>query len=63
MQRLDVSGAVRPIYGSLGVRRLIKHICAFGSTFCSNRLQTMEYGAETSSLSAQHNGNEEKERK
>ena len=23
MQRLDVSGAVRPIYGSLGVKRLI----------------------------------------
>jgi len=23
MQRLEVSGAVRPIYGSLGVRRLI----------------------------------------
>jgi hypothetical protein len=24
MQRLEVSGAVRPIYGSLGVKRLIK---------------------------------------
>ena len=24
MQRLEVSGAVRPIYGSLGVRRLSK---------------------------------------
>ena len=24
MQRLEVSGAVRPIYGSLGVRRLIR---------------------------------------
>ena len=24
MQRLDVSGAVRPIYGSLGVKRLKK---------------------------------------
>jgi len=23
MQRLEVSGAVRPVYGSLGVRRLI----------------------------------------
>jgi len=23
MQRLEVSGAVRPIYGSLGVRRLM----------------------------------------
>ena len=26
MQRLEVSGAVRPIYGSLGVKRLIIHI-------------------------------------
>ena len=25
MQRLEVSGAVRPIYGSLGVKRLIQH--------------------------------------
>ena len=24
MQRLEVSGAVRPIYGSLGVKRLIR---------------------------------------
>jgi len=24
MQRLEVSGAVRPIYGSLGVKQLIK---------------------------------------
>ena len=27
MQRLEVSGAVRPIYGSLGVKRLI--LCCF----------------------------------
>ena len=26
MQRLEVSGAVRPIYGSLGVKRLIRQI-------------------------------------
>ena len=26
MQRLEVSGAVRPIYGSLGVKRLIAKI-------------------------------------
>ena len=26
MQRLEVSGAVRPIYGSLGVKRLITKI-------------------------------------
>ena len=25
MQRLEVSGAVRPIYGSLGVKRLIRN--------------------------------------
>ena len=25
MQRLEVSGALRPIYGSLGVKRLIKY--------------------------------------
>ena len=25
MQRLEVSGAVRPIYGSLDVKRLIEH--------------------------------------
>ena len=25
MQRLEVSGAVRPIYGSLGVKRLINY--------------------------------------
>ena len=25
MQRLEVSGVVRPIYGSLGVKRLIEH--------------------------------------
>jgi hypothetical protein len=30
MQRLEVSGAVRPIYGSLGVKRLIKrHVSAY----------------------------------
>ena len=27
MQRLEDSGAVRPIYGSLGVKRLIKAQC------------------------------------
>ena len=27
MQRLEVSGAVRPIYGSLGVKRLIPSVC------------------------------------
>ena len=35
MQRLEVSGAVRPIYGSLGVKRLITKIilrCAVSRT-------------------------------
>jgi len=26
MQRLEVSGAVRPIYGPLGVKRIIQHL-------------------------------------
>ena len=29
MQRLEVSGAVRPIYGSLGVKRLMYHKLRF----------------------------------
>ena len=29
MERLEVSGAVRPIYGSLGVKRLISKINKF----------------------------------
>ena len=29
MQRLEVSGAVRPIYGSLGVKRLNEVLCIF----------------------------------
>jgi len=32
MQRLEVSGAVRPIYGSLGVRRLKLVYCPRYST-------------------------------
>ena len=32
MQRLDVSGAVRPIYGSLGVKRLIAITVSFSLT-------------------------------
>ena len=30
MQRLGVSGAVRPIYGSLGVKRLIEPVLPVG---------------------------------
>ena len=35
MQRLEVSGAVRPIYGSLGVKRLtnLMHIISFYNKF------------------------------
>ena len=35
MQRLEVSGAVRPIYGSLGVKRLIlcSNVISFLNTF------------------------------
>ena len=36
MQRLEVSGAVRPIYGSLGVKRLIPHT--------KGRIQEKDFG-------------------
>ena len=36
MQRFEVSGAVRPIYGSLGVKRLISLFQCFGGTYVSN---------------------------
>ena len=39
MQRLEVSGAVRPIYGSLGVTRLI-------TNFSNTKLQVREYTAK-----------------
>ena len=35
MQRLEVSGAVRPIYGSLGVKRLI--ITCFCQSYTENQ--------------------------
>ena len=39
MQRLEVSDAVRPIYGSLGVKRLmqptVSHLIFIGSYYCS----------------------------
>ena len=40
MQRLEVSGAVRPIYGSLGVKRLtnLMHKILFYSKFIIIRL-------------------------
>ena len=34
MQRLEVSGAVRPIYGSLGVKRLIADTTVGGCIGC-----------------------------
>jgi len=42
MQRLEVSGAVRPIYGSLGVKRLI-HLC---SVFLTPHLATHSYSSQ-----------------
>ena len=39
MQRLEVSSAVRPIYGSLGVKRLIVH---FGVVRRSKAFDTFE---------------------
>jgi len=39
MQRLEVSGAVRPIYGSLGVKRLIFVLVTYYLTFpCSQHI-------------------------
>ena len=42
MQRLEVSGAVRPIYGSLGVKRLkrtkLPTASHFYEAFCCSRL-------------------------
>ena len=35
MQRLEVSGAVRPLYGSLGVKRLIITLRSFVDFFCT----------------------------
>ena len=39
MQRLEVSGAVRPIYGSLDVKRLIYVSKFVGLEECNTRLQ------------------------
>ena len=36
MQRLEVSGAVRPIYGSLGVKRLKRNPAAFYAFNCTH---------------------------
>ena len=38
MQRLEVSGAVRPIYGSLGVKRLIYGLLAFLEKKCTGNI-------------------------
>ena len=39
MQRLEVSGAVRPIYGSLGVKRLSNALCGRNAVLYSAELQ------------------------
>ena len=36
MQRLEVSGAVRPLYGSLGVKGLISFFAVMWFTYCLN---------------------------
>ena len=45
MQRLEVSGAVRPIYGSLGVKRLIihthTHIIRIRNSYCFYTVTTI----------------------
>ena len=40
MQRLEVSGAVRPIYGSLGVKRLMYELKKTGKVFTSKSVWT-----------------------
>jgi len=40
MQRLEVSGAVRPIYGSLGFKRLMYLKTILGTFYCWRRLNS-----------------------
>jgi len=43
MQRLEVSGAVRPIYGSLGVKRLIYLITVYFNVLVINKNFIIRY--------------------
>ena len=45
MQRLEVSGAVRPIYGSLGVKRLMTEKCKKSRAFNESRQNTILYAS------------------
>ena len=40
MQRFEVSGAVRPIYGSLGVKRLMYELKKIGKVFTNKFVGT-----------------------
>ena len=51
MQRLEVSGAVRPIYGSLGVKRLIYYAAV--PTYSREQTNTQEVTDQTCNT-AQH---------
>ena len=51
MQRLEVSGAVRPIYESLGVKRLIKRSGVIRKSLYKERIKTsVESGILTFAL-------------
>ena len=52
MPRLEVSGAVRPIYGSLGVKWLIKAEKPLSHKRLKSRLETPNYGRLPSSFLA-----------
>ena len=45
MQRLEVSGAVRPIYGSLGVKRLTADIQMANVTYVQRKIQLSGFSA------------------
>ena len=59
MQRLEDSGAVRPIYGSLGVKRLmVLHVMTsyslVGHAFHSNRLYNLNLESAVHSYTETH---------
>ena len=53
MQRLHVSGAVRPIYGSLGVKRLTTHIRLKNKACSSPYIKTLQQSHELQMLRPQ----------
>ena len=61
MQRLEVSGAVRPLHGSLGVKGLNNFSKVFQfvmpdhtSQYCNNKLDPSQYGFSKASLQELH---------